>query len=226
MTREANLPMTARATPEVLLEKFFGHLADPDEDWNQAKQLVDLCQPIPGMIAMRCDYKSANVSEISVRPSGKFLASGFRYKYYSLLRIGIGDPRVWLRTVHAEGLEVISGCFVLAVIERSAANATVICVRQGRGCSIRPELWQAKEGATGWELTTRLYDPQLLAALCSTPGDDHEPEDDPLWHRYTHVWSTTSMERLHEMARLTVPPTPETSESDDLDIEVSSELEN
>lgn len=218
--------MIARATPEVLLEKFFGHLADPDEDWNQAKQLVDLCQPIPDIITMRCDYNSADHAELSVLPSGKFFASGFRYKDYSLLRIGIGDPRVWLRTVRSEGLEVISGYFVLAVVDRTARVASVICVRQGRGCSIHPELWQAEDAGDGWQLTTRLKDPQLLNTLCSTIGGEHEPEDDPLWWRYRNVWGSASMERLHDMSRLLTPPAPKPADPDSDAINLSSDMEN
>jgi hypothetical protein len=210
-----------------LLERFFGQLPDPEDGRAQTRDLVDLCDPIHNIVTLRCEYNTAGRAEVAALPSGKFSASGFRRRDFSIIFLGLGDPRAWHRTVYAEGLEVIDGCFVLAVLEREDASATVICVRQGRGSSVHPELWHAEKSASGWKLSARLKDPDLLDALCSRPNSDHEP-DDPLWHKYASVMSSKSFGTLSALSSflMTPRPKPEPAGPHDDAIEARGDYDN
>ena len=127
------------------------------------------------------------------------MVTGMRLRRWSMLRIGLGNPENWATRVAAQGMEVIGGRFVLALLSelnpKADGQSEVLLAEQGRGMSIVPAIAKVvKEKSGKWAIQGQpdKRHPNL-EVLCFTVARAKEPEDP--------VWKAAKFIRLHREAR-------------------------
>jgi hypothetical protein len=177
--------------------------------WKEALALDRICRRAEAALRVRAEYRQAEEHEVQVLWSEKFIATGMKLQHWSILRIGIANPKRWACMVADRGMEIIGGRLVLAVL-REANNddrreAEVLLVEQGKGMSVVPAIARVVKAKSGdWVIQGRSDKGHpALGVLCASVARGRQPDDD--------VYKAAQFVRMTEVSRLferfvTAPP--------------------
>ena len=177
----------------------------PKADWNEALALDAICRRAESALRWRGEYKQAKSHSVQVLSSQKFFVTGMRIRGWSNMQIGLANPRRWASCVADQGMEIIGGKFVLAVVTEFDENhhqAEVLLVEQGRGMSVVPAIAKVVRGKSGeWAVhgqTDRRH--PALDVLCVSVARGREPDD--------QVWKASQFVRMAREASVFEPFEP------------------
>ncbi len=156
----------------------------PKADWNGALALDAICRRAESTLRLRGEYKQAERHSVQVLSSQKFFVSGMRVRRWSNMQIGLANPRRWASCIADQGMEIIGGRLVLALVTEFNENdheAEVLLVEQGRGMSVMPTIAKVIKWSGEWAIqgqTDKRH--PALEVLCVSVARGREP-DDKVW---------------------------------------------
>jgi hypothetical protein len=166
--------------------------------WQELIALDAICKRAQSATEVRASYRQSQLSQlhhVRIRMAQKFFTNGYRFNQYSILQIGLANPRLWQDSIANQGIDIIDGRLILAIINHEGAKAQVLLAEQGKGMSVKPAIATIVKSATNtWTIHGKpnKKDP-ALEILCHSIQRGRDPQD--------IIWQASLFARVAEDSR-------------------------